>query len=41
MSGDVKMSAKKINSRSEQLGPILFESSARPDFFEVIMPIRN
>ncbi len=41
MRGEVRMSAGKLNNKSEQLGPHLFKSSEHPEFFEVIMPLRQ
>lgn len=41
MRGEVRMSAGKLNNKSEQLGPHLFKSSEHPEFFEVIMPLRD
>jgi len=40
MSGTVMMSAAKLKD-SEQLGPVLFKCPAFPDFFEIIMPLRD
>ena len=40
MWGTISISAEKLEN-SEQLAAILFKCSTYPDFYEVIMPLRN